>query len=256
MKIIVYADESGTHDKSGNLEGSEVAVFAGFAAKVESWIRFRKDWQAVLKKYSATYFHFNEWSGASAVARNIRPATSQHQENPYYGWTIDRLDNFFLELAKIAGAGSKVKVGGYVDTRCYAESLKHNPKQPPSNPHEASVWWFYESVIGDVKAKWPRLQAPMSFYYDQSDTAWQNAIINVHHSYQKLNSRIKEIAFADKKDSLHSPLQAADMLAYRLHQIARKYRQYDKRVPVSLSPFDRALFGKDFDKFSELYPIS
>lgn len=62
MKIVVYADESGTHDKSGCLPGSEGAVFAGFAAKEDTWIRFRKDWQAVLEKYSADYFHFSEWS--------------------------------------------------------------------------------------------------------------------------------------------------------------------------------------------------
>jgi hypothetical protein len=256
VKIVVYADESGTHDKSGKEKGSEVAAFGGFAAKVDSWIRFRKDWQAVLEKYSATYFHFREWSDASAVARNVRSATSEHKKNPYYGWTIDRIDDFYLELAKVANAGSKLKLGGNVDTRRYAERLKQNQKEPYSNPHEACVWWFYEAVVGDVKAKWPRLQEPMSFFYDQGDPAWQNAIIKIHHAYQKVNSRIKEIAFADKKDPLHSPLQAADMLASRLRQIAAKYRQYDKQVPASLSPFDRALFGKDFKKFSDLYPTS
>lgn len=193
---------------------------------------------------------------ASAVARNIRPATSQREDNHYYGWTTDRLDNFFLELAKVANAGSKLKLGGNVDTRRYAAHLKQNQKEPYSNPHEACVWWFYEAVVGDVKAKWPHLQGPMSFFYDQADTAWQNAIVNVHHSYQKVDSRIKEIAFADKKDPLHSPLQAADMLAYRLRQISAKYRKYDERVPEKSSRFDLALFGKEYDKFSKLYPIA
>jgi hypothetical protein len=258
VKIVVYADESGTHDKTGNLPGSEVATFAGFAAKVESWIKFRKDWQAILKKYSAPYFHFSEWADASAVARNTRPATSQHTKNPYYGWPIDRLDNFFLELAEVAAAGSKVKVGGYVDTQRLAEFLNRNPKEPPSNPHEGCVWWFYESVFEAVKSKWPHLQEPMSFFYDRSgNDEWINAITKVHRSYQKVDSRIKEIAFADKKEPLHVALQAADMLAYRLRQIAAKYRQYDKRIPDSIPPFDRALFRKELqevDEFKKLFP--
>jgi hypothetical protein len=256
VKIIVYADESGTHDGTGILPGSEVAVFAGFAAKVESWVRFRKDWQAVLEKHSAPYFHFSEWSDASAVARKTRPATSEHPRNPYYGWSIDRLDSFWLKLASVADAGRKLKLGGYVDTRGYAESLKNNPEQPYSNPHEYCLWQFYEAVVRDVRANWPRLREPVSFVYDRGNPSWQNAIFNIHRSYQKLESRVKEIAFADKKVPLHSPLQAADMLAYRLRQIAAKKCHYDKRVPDSLSSFDRALFGKGFDKFSELYPGS
>ena len=47
MKVIVYADESGTHDKAGMEPGSEVAVTAGYAGKVDGWIKFCKDWQAV-----------------------------------------------------------------------------------------------------------------------------------------------------------------------------------------------------------------
>jgi hypothetical protein len=36
VQIVVYADESGTHDKTGMLPGSEVAVMAGYAAKASS----------------------------------------------------------------------------------------------------------------------------------------------------------------------------------------------------------------------------
>lgn len=115
MKIIVYADESGTHDQTGTQPGSEVAVIAGYVAKVDSWIKFCKDWGAVLKKHNAPYFHFREFAEASSVVRGKREASSQFKNNPYFGWEIDRLDNFLFDLAEVAAAGSKVPVGGYAD---------------------------------------------------------------------------------------------------------------------------------------------
>jgi Protein of unknown function (DUF3800) len=235
VKIVVYADESGTHDKNGTERGSEVAVVAGYAAKVDSWTKFCKDWRAVLKAYSAPYFHFNEFADASAVARNKRPPTSRHKNNPYSGWAIDQLDNFLFDLAKVAAAGSRVPVAGYVDTRGYAGYLKQMPEEKMRNPHAGCVWWFYESALQGIQAKWPRLQWPITFIFDQTASEeWRSAITSAHLSYQKLNSRIKAIAFANKKDPEHYPLQAADLLAYRLRQIAGKYCKYDSKIPQSM----------------------
>lgn len=256
MKLVVYADESGTHDKTGIEQGSQVAVFGGYAAKVESWVKFCKDWGSVLKKHDAPYFHFCEFAEASAVARGKRAATLQHKNNPYFGWKIDQLDDFLFELARVAAAGSKVPVAGYVDTRGYAEYLKRTPEEPLKNPHEGGVWWFYDSAISTIDAKWPHLQWPISFFFDQTtDEEWRAAINRVHHSYKKSNARVKEIAFADKKDPEHFPLQAADMLSYRLHQIAGKYCKYDPNIPSSMPRLDRILFGKfAVDEFRKLFP--
>ncbi len=253
MKVIVYADESGTHDKAGRLPGSEVAVIAGYAGKVDGWIKFCKDWQAILKKYSAPYFHFREFADASAVARDIRPATSQHKKNPYYGWTHESLDNFFRDLAKIAAGGSKEKVGGYVDTQRYAEFLKDNPNKQIRNPQEGSVWMFYEAMIETVNSKWPNFRWPISVFFDQSENdEWRNAITKVHLSFRKVHSRLKEITFADKIDQC--PLQAADMLAYRLRQIGSKHCGYDKQIPDSMPEFDRILFRNEASEFRQLFP--
>ena len=232
-------------------------MIAGYAAKTDSWIRFRKDWQSILKKYSVPYFHFREFADASAVARNIRSATSRHANNPYFGWRIERLDGFLLELARVVAAGSKVPVGGYVDTRRYAEHVKRTPEEQQINPHQGCIWWFYESVIDTVKSKWPGLQWPMTFVFDQTENVeWRNAIAHVHNSYQKRNSRIRGIAFADKKKMENYPLQAADMLAYHLRQIAGKYCKYDRKLPDSLPKFDRILFGKyGKEQFGELFPV-
>jgi len=255
VQIVVYADESGTHDEAGLLPGSEVAVVAGYAAKVDSWIKFQEDWTAILREYSAPYFHFREFANASAVIRKKREPSSHQKDNPYNGWNTEKLDKFLYALAEVASAGSKVPVGGYVDTQGYAKFLAQTPEEKMGNPHEGGVWWFYDSAITSIAEKWPRLQRPISFFFDQSDDAkWRNTIDSVHHSYKKRNARIKEITFDDKKDNC--PLQAADMVAYRLRQIAGKYCEYDLKIPESMPRLDQILFGKFVGRhqFERLFP--
>ena len=60
--IKVYADESGTHDKTGRQKGSQVPVIAGYLASAEYWKSFNDNWQSVLKhkKYGVDYFHNKE----------------------------------------------------------------------------------------------------------------------------------------------------------------------------------------------------
>jgi len=257
VEIIVYADESGTHDKSGMLPGSEVAVMAGYAAKADSWIKFCRDWASVLAQHSAPYFHFSEFASASAVVREKRELTTRYRHNPYFGWDLDRLDAFLLDLARVASAGNKVPVGGYVDTRGYAEYLRQTPEERLRNPHEGGVWWFYDSAISSIQSRWPKLQGHISFVFDQTDDPeWKSAIIAVHNSWKRMNSRIQRISFGDKKAPANYPLQAADMVAYRMRQLAGKYRKYDPKIPDSMPPLDRILFGNFVgEEFKRLFPI-
>jgi hypothetical protein len=64
VNVIVYADESGTHDPAGKQPGSSITIVAGYAAFGDSWEAFARKWQAVLDKYHGTarerYFHFSE----------------------------------------------------------------------------------------------------------------------------------------------------------------------------------------------------
>jgi hypothetical protein len=171
---------------------------------------------------------------------------------------LETLDSFLYDLARVAAEGSKVPVGGYVDTRGYNEFLKQTPAEQMRNPHQGGVSYFYSSVIDAVTDRWPKLQWPISFFFDQTeDLEWRNAITAVHQTWKGRNSRIKEISFADKKDPEHYPLQAADLVAYRLRQIAGKFCKYDPKIPDSMPKLDRILFGKFFesDNFGRLFPI-
>lgn len=234
VKIAIYADESGTHDKTGALDGSQVAIVAGFAADVRTWGRLCNDWQVVLRKYTARYFHFYDFAEASRVARGGR-RDSTYQWNPYRGWKLEKLDAFLFALARIAGSGNKAYLGGQFDTKGFhATGL-------PGDAHEGCINWFYESAVIEMKLKWPNLQKPVSFFFDQTDDErWQRTILSVHNSRRKANPIIGEITFADKK--LHYPLQAADMLAYRMRQISSKYYGHDLKLPHGVPKLDQRLF--------------
>ena len=73
MHLVVYADESGTHDKTGKQNGAREATVAGIAALRDDWIQFCKEWQRVLDKYGAPYFHYKEWRAAEVRAEMKRP---------------------------------------------------------------------------------------------------------------------------------------------------------------------------------------
>ncbi len=239
MKLIVYADESGTHDVTGTQTGSREAIVAGFLAPREDWTRFRAQWQP--------YFHFSEWACASAVARNKRTPPSGFQHNPYRGWELTRLDAFLMNLAKIAGSGNKLFLGGAVHTNVFNQ-LKLKGELPASaNPYESCLDQFFAltaASVRDHKAPWKN--QPISFFFDQSDDPqWTRAVTERFHFHKAQYPRFQEVAFADKKQQPHVPLQAADMVAYRSRQITERW--VDQDASVSWPQLDEAMFKPAFD---------
>ena len=75
VTLTVYLDESGTHDPTGNLTGSEAPVFGGYMDTVDRWQIFRMHWKSVLDKYDVKYFHYRE-----LVYESKKP------KSPYFGF--------------------------------------------------------------------------------------------------------------------------------------------------------------------------
>ena len=254
MKIVAYADESGTHDKTGSRVGAKEAVVGGFVAWRSDWAKFSETWQAVLTKYDAPYFHFNEWAAASAVVRKKRQHFTDFNKNPYKNWDLPCLDSFLNELAQIAGAGNKILIGGYVDTHKFSKAKSEGDKLVPSHgdPYKYCLTQFFDSFRTDVQLQWPMWSDPVSFVFDQTDDpVWRKAIIDVFASFQQRDSRFYAVTFADKKAEL--PLQAADMVAYRMRQITGKYTKREVPTSPGMPELDKRLFSGPF-KFLEQNP--
>lgn len=247
VKIVVYADESGTHDPTGAKKGSREGIIGGIAAIREDWTVFCREWRRVLNDYSVLYFHFYEWADASAVARKTKKPSSDFANNPYRHLDLSQLNELLVALAKIAGSGNKIIVGGSVYTQLFHKAKFSGDIPPNADPYEHCMDQFFESVVGLIghqRPPWKKL--PISFFFDQTDNdVWIKALNNRFRFYQKQYSTFREIAFADKKIEPHLPLQAADMVAYRMRQIGGNW--VDKKPPAATPMIDELLFKSTFD---------
>jgi len=245
VKVIAYVDESGTHDKSGKLQGSSEVVIAGLVAWREDWIKFCESWQSVLNKYAVPYFHFREWTAASRVAGGRIDLSKDFKRNPYQGWTTGCLDAFLFELAEIAGAGNKVVVGGWINTSQFHKAKTDktiNPETVPSggDPYKHCANQFFKNLSKDILSAWPFWEEPVSIFFDLTDNkGWRHAISDAHDLARQKDPLIKELTFADKKEPDNFPLQAADMVVYRFRQLAERFNK--GKFPTQPSNLDKLL---------------
>ena len=241
MKAILYADDSGSHDPTGFSDGSQNVHICGYVGLVEDWVSFYGQWKRVLDIYSAQFFHFSDWNDAAAVARG-RPATSNYKKNPYQGWPNERLLSLLYGLAGVIGDSKLVPVGGYFQSKAWTLYKFVIPEAPNLNPHKKCMELFYEAVIRNLNRDRPDWKnCPVSFFFDTPrDDDWGSKLCATHKEFQSKDSRIKEFTIADRRDPLHLPLQAADMLAYRINQIKRRLDVKD--IPFETPKLDLLLF--------------
>lgn len=247
MNLVIYADESGIHGgKTGSQPHSEVATVAGYAGKVESWGKLRRDWKAILDKHHVDYFHYSPLRYALRVAE--RGHSVSQKGNPYRGWSKSQAEDFLLDCARVATAGNRLPVGVDFDTRGYSQStIPEHLKL--AHPPAGAVWMFYETAMRQIKRKWPTARGPIVFCFDQTDNQeWLTEAHLVHRdferAYEKKLPRIGGISFEDKKQPENYGLQAADLYAGRLRELARFILKYNPAKDMPLTELDRVLFGR------------
>jgi hypothetical protein len=245
VHVVVYADESGTHDETGKQRGSREATVAGIAALREDWIPFCTQWAKVLKDYDAPYFHYKKWRAAEVRAQMKRPPKSK-QEDPYPGWNIEKLNAFAVELARVAGSGNKLIIGNYVHTSKFYQSKIKWDIPIGANPYKHCIDGFFASfveIIGSQRAPWKRL--PITFVFDSSEKPeWRHAIDDAFHSYNKSHPR-SWFVWGDEKLPENLPLQAADMVAWRSRIATEGW--VDRNFDTYWPELDSALFKPMLD---------
>jgi hypothetical protein len=256
VKITAYVDESGRHDRTAKQKGSGQIVVSGWVDWNDSWDKFCTQWDFILKKYDAGYFHFYEWVDATQVARNKRTPPSTFSTNPYKGWNWQKLDDFLYELAEVVGGGRKIFVGGFVSTRDFVEAKKHPDYSrfapQHGDPYQECLNIFFESIAREIQQQWPFWNEPVSFIFDQNDdTEWKQSVNDAFISVSRRDSRIAELRFEDKKMLPYLPFQAADMIAYRMRQIAEKFT--DTKILPNPSKLDDLLIKPVFARASPAY---
>jgi hypothetical protein len=169
---------------------------------------------------------------------------------------LEKLDSFLFRLAEVAGGSQRLFVGGFISTRDFAEAKK-NPAYrgfaPAKGPYQACLDQFFESVTAEIQQQWPEWNKSVSFFFDQNkdDKEWCHFVLDAFTAAKERNSRIGELAFADKKEPAHLPLQAADMVAFRMRQIAEKFT--DPNIFPNPSKLDDLLIKPSFERATPAY---
>lgn len=237
VNLVVYADESGHHDGSGNLPGSANPVICGLAGKARQWEDFCRDWARILNAYSVPYFHFYDWAFAAAVARGVRKP-SKSKENVYDGLSHARLEKLLTAVCKLIGSANFIDVG---------VCLPLKTQKPPENPNAELARLFFETLVSDVRSGHPNWDGGMTIIYDEPDRSWRNIINDAFYAAKTRWPHLKELVFGNKAD--HPGLQAADTVAFRFRQLFGQYEGGGLFCPVNSN--DRYLLKSMFSQFDK-----
>jgi hypothetical protein len=185
------------------------------------------------------YFHFREWADASAVFRKKRKPNSKFGKNPYKDWDQDKLDKFLFDLAKVVASDNKLIVGGYVPQNMLLQDQANGTVKTQASAEELCVRHFFDSVVSTISEVRPVIKRQgISVFFDHStNNDWKNIVHNGYELSCKKHSQYKAISFVSRGlrervesgDAEFLPLQAADMVAYRIRQ------QMEKLVTLDLS---------------------
>jgi len=220
VMIVIYADESGTHDPNGKLTGSAYPIIAGFAARKSVWDKFCVGWKAVLDKYDAPYYHGRELTTARVAVLENRKENKELSKNPYYirKWDFKKIESFRKSLAKVASADGKIPIVGGMHLTNFN---KIKDEFSDKDPYKWVMSHFFSVYHKETGLQWGNFKSDVTFVFDQNEKRkWVNSVHEVFDAYQKKDPRMSGPNFGDKKKFPFWPLQAADFLAYRMRQLA------------------------------------
>jgi Protein of unknown function (DUF3800) len=220
MKIIIFGDESGTHD------GSDFSLLAGWIAYESVWNEFIPAWQMVLAKYKVESFHFSEFAEASNIKRNPkRKFKPLYETNQFKHLSLVELDSFYLECSTLL-TSSKLEFEIAILDRKKFVTDKANPTKiyPPEvydkNPEGYLIDEFIKRCTSRILTVWGTAYESVTFVFDKrSNAEWEQMIKDEIAGYAKWKWPMNPVEFKNKIEA--TPIQAADMLAYRGNQICR-----------------------------------
>jgi hypothetical protein len=235
VNLICYVDETGTHDPSGAHPGSEVVAVAGYLSWQEDWQIFCGQWQEVLYSYQVPVFHMSEFNAVD----------STDPKWPYRGWSRDKKDSFIHKLIPIARDNTLSGIVGLVSTKDYDNLVPIWMKEWISHPYFFCFQLFFDCVLSILKEfehPFPPEQK-ITFILDQQQQ-FKNIALSRFDAFCDTvdkENRFGSITFANNKD--HPPLQAADLLAFRMRKmLTRKFK--NQNVITEKGSWDDALLAR------------
>jgi hypothetical protein len=213
VTLVAYADESGTHDLTGQHQGSEVAAVIGYVSWKDTWELFCSEWQKVLNDYGIAVFHMSECM--DKINGPNDPGW------PYRNWSDTKRDAFIRSLIHVALDHAWFGVGGLLNVRDYDLVSPDWLKTDAEHPYHFCFQLFFDALLPMLeKVSEPPLppEEQVAFFFDQNRQCEDRASKAFHliKALRDSKDRFGSITFATRKQ--HKPLQAADLIAYIIRQ--------------------------------------
>jgi hypothetical protein len=240
MGLVCFADESGTHDPTGQQKGSEVCGVAGYLFPEELGPILEDRWQQTLRSFGVTAFHMREF--------NARGREAQDPNWPYFGWTQEKKDAFIKALASLMRIA--IATGAMIHVDDYDRVLSRKIKAFYQHPYHLAFQLFLAKICNQLDDFAGTIfpGQDVAFFFDQQDQFSQVASKTFCQlkRYQDPNGRLGSITFVSSRQYIL--LQAADLLAARLRKIEARARAGGKMITEGgwdevLLPTDRTFVG-------------
>ena len=249
MSAAFYADETGTHSISGKNAGLAVAGVGGYLSWPQDWAKFCEQWKEVLDEHNIGCFHFSEFAD--------RKNGPRRKSWPYLGWSEEKRDTFLNSLAAIATQNTQFSFGCFFSASDYNRIIPAWYRKRPNNqPYDLCFKGFFEGLLGELKNRWIlpySAGSQVAFFFDQNtDPRWQRSVLAIFNAVERLkdtDERMGTITFAEMKRTL--PLQAADMVIYRMRQVLERY--YRDKITVNKPNSFDAFLAPDDKRLNILY---
>jgi hypothetical protein len=205
--IICYMDESGTH------EASKAVAVGGYVARWEQWIKFRRRWNLLLKKYGVSDFHMKDIA---------------HFKREFEGWKEDRRNSFLEGAAAIIRRHTILAFGVGFITADY-EANERADKYLVCLHGAIQLLLF--GTVNYRRFLNLRTGERISFVFDQKpgfEGGAEKVFAYLREKVESADRLLGNITFAQRKDC--EPLQAADFFAYEITK-ALADRRYSARPP-------------------------
>lgn len=229
--LVSYNDDSGTH------EGAKIIALCGFLAEASEWETLDQSWHPILAK--------PEWPSRVSAFHTVDCA---NQDGEFKNWSYSYRLALFGDLitaicaAKVRAIGAALIVEHF--NALPRADLDLLTAEKMGTPLEFLFHLLMQQIVHRSYEFWPVEEVGVVFENSKRDTEdqFRDLYINYRDGFYRGERLMRSPAFLEKK---HSPLQAADVLAYSTYRLAiTNYfpKDADHYFDV-IPPFERMLQG-------------
>lgn len=206
--VHVYVDES------GKFSSTEHVAFGAWISDLDAWQAFNQQWIALMSKWGITSIHTTDLMGKREI----------YQDRKFKeGEKVKLLE----ECLKAANQAAPIVIGSAVDCVAFRALSSQSRKKLGNDAHIMCFISFLHQLIGileELRITSPSVpRRPVSIVFDDNPEyapECYSILTRLRQNNPVWRDWIKSICFGD--DEYHTPIQAADVLAWLMRSSLRR----------------------------------